>query len=359
MGSLSLPETSLAAIQDKETKAISVGKRPTPVPVGAQVLVKLQYSGVCATDLHLARGSVPYLQPKVSVGGHEGTGVIASLGPDVDAAEWHIGDRVAVRWVHIVCGKCEVCTTGFENLCQGRKLAGKDVEGTFAEYAIADSSYMVRLPAGVSDADAAPILCAGVTVYKALKIANLRAGSWVAVAGAGGGLGHLAIQYARAMGLKVVALDARKRDLCLSLGAESYIDVLETDDCVAQVIKVTDGGAHGALICASSGQAYDDAVKFLRWTGTLVCIGLPPKPTLLSLGPADFVARGIKVMGTSTGNRQDTVEALAFVAKGQVKPQLTERRLEDVEEILKEIENGTMQGKAVIRIARLKRPEAC
>jgi propanol-preferring alcohol dehydrogenase len=117
--------------------------------------------------------------------------VIASLGPDVDAAKWHIGDRVAVRWVHSVCGKCEVCTTGYENLCLSRKLAGKDVEGTFAEYAIADSAYIVRLPARVSDADAAPILCAGATVFKALNIANLRAGSWVAVAGAGGGLGQL------------------------------------------------------------------------------------------------------------------------------------------------------------------------
>lgn len=351
MGSVSVPETSLAALQDAKTKAISVAQRPTPIPVGTQVLVKINYSGVCATDLHLARGTVPYLQPKVSVGGHEGTGVIVNLGPDADGAQWHVGDRVAVRWVHIVCGKCEVCTTGYENLCRSRKLAGKDVEGAFAEYAIADSAYMVRLPAGVSDADAAPILCAGVTVYKALKIANLRAGSWVAVAGAGGGLGHLAIQYARAMGLKVVALDARKRDLCLSLGADVYIDVLETDDCVAEVVRATDGGAHGALICASSDRAYSDALKFLRPTGTLVCIGLPPKPTALPVGPADFVARGIKVMGTSTGDRQDTVEALDFVTKGHVKPQLIERGLEEIEDILKEIENGTVQGKSVIKIA--------
>lgn len=351
MGSLPVPETSRAAIQDKKTKAISVSQRQTPVPVGTQVLVKLHYSGVCATDLHLARGTVHYLQPKVSVGGHEGTGLIAMLGPDVDGTEWHIGDRVAVRWVHVVCGKCEVCTTGYENLCPDRKLAGKDVEGTFAEYAIADSAYMVRLPEGVSDLDAAPILCAGVTAYKALKIANLRAGSWVAVAGAGGGLGHLAIQYARAAGFRVVALDGRKRELCLSLGADVYIDVLETNDCVSEVIRVTDGGAHGALICASSSQAYSDAIRFLRRTGTLVCIGLPSKPTPLPLGPEDFVARGIKVMGTSTGDRQDTAEALSFVAKGQVKPQLIERRLEDIGEILNEIENGTVQGKCVVKIA--------
>lgn len=351
MGSVAPPEVSLAAIQDQKTKAISVTQRQTPVAIGTQVLVRLHYSGVCATDLHLARGNIPYLQPKVSVGGHEGTGVIASLGPEVDTTKWHIGARVAVRWVHIVCGECEVCTTGYENLCQSRKLAGKDVEGTFAEYAIADSSYMVRLPDGVSDADAAPILCAGVTVYKALKIANLRKGSWVAIAGAGGGLGHLAIQYGRAIGLKVVALDVKKRDLCLSLGADAYIDILQTKDCVSAVIEATGGGAHGALICASSAQAYTDAIGFLRRTGTLVCIGLPSKPTTLPLGPADFVARGIKVMGTSTGDRQDTLEALDYVAKGQVKPQLIERKLGDIEDILEELDHGTAQGKSVIRIA--------
>ncbi|KAJ5272586.1 alcohol dehydrogenase [Penicillium angulare] len=345
------PEVSFAAIQDQKTKTISVTQRQTPIPVGTQVLVKINYSGVCATDLHLARGNIPYLQPKVSVGGHEGTGVIASLGAEADTTKWHIGDRVAVRWVHIVCGTCEVCTTGYENLCQSRQLAGKDVEGTFAEYAIADSSYMVRLPEGVTDADAAPILCAGVTVYKALKIANLRKGSWVAVPGAGGGLGHLAIQYARAMGFNVVALDVNKRAFCLSLGADVYIDVLETTNCVSDVIQATGGGAHGALICASSAQAYTDAIGFLRRTGSLVCIGLPAKAAKLPLGPEDFVARGIKVMGTSTGDRQDTLEALDFVARGEVKPQLIERSIEDIEKILKELENGTSQGKSVIKIS--------
>ncbi|KAI0160502.1 alcohol dehydrogenase [Xylariaceae sp. FL1272] len=345
-----VPKSSKAAIQDPDTKAITVQQRPTPVPQATQVLVKLHYSGVCATDLHLARRSVPYLQPTVGIGGHEGTGVIAQLGPAVDASLWHVGDRVAVRWVHIVCGKCEVCTTGYENLCTERKLAGKDIEGTFAEYAIADSSYMVRLPDGVSDAYAAPILCAGVTVYKALKIADLRKGSWVAIAGAGGGLGHLAIQYASALGLRVVALDANKKDLCLGLGAAVYIDVGATQDAIGDVISATGGGAHGALICASSSQAYVDALKFLRRAGTLVCIGLPQKTMQLPVGPQDFVARGIRLIGTSTGDRQDTIEALEFVAQGKVVPQLVEKKLEDIEDILSDIENGKVHGKAIIKI---------
>ena len=345
------PTTSLAALRSDDGR-ITVQERPTPIPQGTQVLVKLHYSGVCATDVHIARGNIPYLKPKVAVGGHEGSGVIASLGPDADGAQWHVGDRIAVRWVHIVCGSCEPCTTGRENLCAGRKLAGKDVEGTFAEYAIADSSYAVRIPDAVSDADAAPILCAGVTVYKALKIAALRRNSWVAVAGAGGGLGHLAVQYARAMGLRVVALDANKKDLCLRLGAEAYVDVLEAkDNCVAEVLKATDGaGAHGALICSSSGQAYAEAVKYLRKAGVLVCIGLPLRPTPIPLLPEDFVARGLRVEGTSTGDRTDTAEALDFVAKGQVRPQLVERRLEDIENILEDIEKGTVQGKSIIKI---------
>ncbi|ERT02385.1 alcohol dehydrogenase, propanol-preferring [Sporothrix schenckii 1099-18] len=351
---MAVPTTSTAAIRDDQGK-ISVQQRPTPVPERTQILVKVHYSGVCATDVHIARGLIPYLRPKVAVGGHEGTGVIAALGPDVDASQWAIGDRVAVRWVHIVCGTCESCTTGHENLCAGRKLAGKDVDGTFAEYAIADSAYAVRLPENVGDAEAAPILCAGVTVYKALKIARLRKGSWVAVAGAGGGLGHLAVQYAKALGLKVVALDANKKDLCLSLGADAYVDVLapgHDDGCVGAVVAATDGvGAHGALICASSGVAYADAVKYLRKSGVLVCIGLPLRPTPIPVLPEDFVARGLRLEGTSTGDRTDTAEALEFVARGQVKPQIVERQLGEIEAILEEIEKGTVHGKSVIKIA--------
>lgn len=345
-----VPAKSLAAVQDAKSKVISVVSRDTPVPTSTQVLVKINYTGVCASDLHLARRDLPYLQPTVSVGGHEGAGTIAALGPDADTREWRVGDRVAVRWLHYVCKQCEVCTTNHENLCPNRKISGKDVEGCFGQYALAESKYLVRLPDGVSDADASPILCAGVTVYKALHIANLAKGAWVAIAGAGGGLGHLALQYAKAMGLRPLALDAGKRDVCLQMNADEYIDVIEQPDCVPEVIRVTGGGAHGALICASAGRAYADAVKYLRRAGTLVCIGLPPKPSPIPVLPEDFIARGIKLMGTSTGTLQDTAEALAFVARREVKPRLLEMSLDEVPMALDEVEKAKVEGRIVIKL---------
>ncbi|KAH8671514.1 alcohol dehydrogenase [Xylariales sp. PMI_506] len=345
------PIESQAVIQDAKTGSIAVASRPTPTPTGTQVLVKVNCTGVCASDLHLIRRDLPYLQPTVSVAGHEGVGRIAALGPEADSTQWRVGDRVALRWLHRVCKGCEPCTTGYENLCPNRKVSGKDIEGCFAEFAVADSAYLCRVPESVSDAEAAPVLCAGVTVYKGLKVAGLRAGSWVAIAGAGGGLGHLAIQYARAMGFRPLALDAGKEELCLKLGAEAYIDVLQTQDCVAAVIEATGGGAHGALVCASSGRAYADAVKYLRRAGTLVCIGLPPKPSPIPVLPEDFVAKGIKIMGTSTGTLEDTNEALGYLERKEVKTHVVERTLSQLDEVLKEIEEGKMQGRAVIRIS--------
>ncbi|OIW25473.1 alcohol dehydrogenase [Coniochaeta ligniaria NRRL 30616] len=345
------PSTSKAAVQDPKTKVVSVQSRPTPTPTATQVLVKIDCTGVCASDLHLVRRDLPYLQATVSIAGHEGVGRIAALGPEADASKWNVGDRVAVRWLQKVCKECEACTTGYENLCPNRKISGKDVEGCFAEYALADSAYLCRVPESVSDAEAAPILCAGVTVYKALKVANLKKGAWVAIAGAGGGLGHLAIQYAKAMGYRPLALDANKGDLCTKLGAEAYIDFLTTDNCVAEVIKITDGGAHCALICASSGPAYADAVKYLRRAGTMVCVGLPNKPSPIPVLPEDFIARGIKIIGTSTGTLEDTDEALGFLARGEIKTHVVEGSLDEVEHILEGIEKGKISGRAVIRIA--------
>lgn len=343
-----IPATSLAAVQPVDANKITVEERPTPVPLSRQVLVELHASGVCATDLHLSNRSIPLLRPSVSVGGHEGVGVIASLGPDVDTSVWKIGDRVGVRWLYNVCRTCEACRTGYENLCPHRRLTGKDVEGCFGQYVLGDSDYMVRLPDAVDFVQAAPVLCAGVTVYKGLKVSDIHRGSWVAVSGAGGGLGHLAIGFAHTMGYRVVALDVGKRDFCLSLGAEVYVDVLDSPDSVAEVIKVTDGGAHAALVCASVGKAYIDAVRYLRRAGRLVCIGIPEKKTTLPVTPEDFVLKGIKVVGTSTGTIRDTEEALGYVAEGKVKTTISERPLAELKDIFAEMETGRVEGKIVL-----------
>lgn len=352
MATHSVPPKSLAAVQNESTKAISVTERDTPTPTGTQVLVRVTYSGVCGSDMHLKLRHAPSLipQPGINVFGHEGSGTIAALGPNVDDLTWKVGDRVGVRWLQWVCKECEWCTTGYQNLCPKRKVSGKDVNGSFAQYALADSTYLVRIPEGVSDEDAAPILCAGVTVYKAIKVADLRKGSWVACVGAGGGLGHLAIQYAKAMGYRPLAVDARKRDICVKLGAEAYVDVAEEKDVVKAVQDVTDGGPQGVIVTASSSRAYQDAPEYLRRAGTMVCIGLPDEPTIIPVSPQDFIGRGIKLMGSSTGNIEDTEEALDFVAKGLVKPILTHKGFADINQVIADMANAKLEGRVVVKI---------
>lgn len=355
-----VPGRSLAAMQDPVTRVISVGERATPSPMGTQVLVRMQWCGVCAADAHLARRNLPYMQATVGVFGHEGVGTIARLGPDVDGAAWRVGEAVGVRWLHRVCGACEACATGHENLCGGRVVTGRDVEGAFAQFALADAAYLVRLPGELGPADyaaAAPVLCAGVTVYKALRVADLRPGSWVAVAGAAGGLGHLGLQYARAMGLRPLALDvgagAEKRAGCLASGAEAYVDGAAAggdEAVVADVVRISGGGVHGALVCAPSSRAYGQAVAYLRRAGTLVCIAAPVERVPLPVLPDDFIARGIRIVGSSTGSLRDTEEALAFVTRGDVRPRVEERQLGEVDQAIRDVEAGRVQGRLVVRI---------
>jgi propanol-preferring alcohol dehydrogenase len=346
-----IPTISVAAIQDPDTKIISTVSRKTPTPTGAEVLVKISHAGVCATDVHIARRDVPYLQGTVSIGGHEGIGTIAALGSEVNAAKWKVGDRVGYYWVYSVCNECELCKTGYDNLCMKRRLSGKDVEGSFAQYTLAPSERLIRLPQAVKNEEAAPILCAGVSVYRAFKISKPARGSWVAIAGAGGGLGHMAIQYANAMGLIPIAIDIGKREICQRVGARYYVDGKESPDVAEEVIKITDGGAHCALICASSSRAYANAVKYLRRAGTMVCVGLPPKSESIPATPADFIARGIKIIGSSSATVQDIEEAMEFLAKGDVKPEINMKKLDEVEEVLADIEAGAVEGRVVIAIA--------
>ncbi|KAI9146937.1 alcohol dehydrogenase [Paramyrothecium foliicola] len=344
-----VPVESRAALQPIGEPAIQVSKRTTPTPSDTQVLVKVFASGVCAADVELSRRPTNSpLKMRVGIGGHEGAGQIVALGPNVDRAKWNIGDRVAVRWIHQVCLVCEMCTAGHQNLCPQRLISGKDVEGTFAEYMLAESTYLARIPDQLDYTVAAPILCAGLTVYKALKVAALDPGSWVAFGGAGGGLGHLGIQYAKAMGLKVVAIDQNRREVCSSMGADIYIDVAETTDVPSEVIKVTGGGIHGCIMCAPAPKAYADAASYLRVAGILVCIALSSAP--ITATPTDFVIRGITVMGSSTGTVEDTEEALNYVARGEVKPLYTEYALDEIAHVLDKLEVGEIVGKAVLKV---------
>ncbi|KXL47433.1 MAG: hypothetical protein FE78DRAFT_537116 [Acidomyces sp. 'richmondensis'] len=333
-----------------DTHHIVIQQRPSPEPHGTEVLIQMEAAGICATDLHLMRRSIPYLQPQVNVCGHEGIGRIIGLGSEVDGSKWKLGDRVAHRWVYQVCGLCEMCRGGNEQLCNKRKLSGKDVDGCWADHTLVDSKHLLKIPDEVDVVQAAPILCAGTTAYRALRQMDLRPSQWVAVVGAGGGLGHLAVQYAKALGLLVLAIDAgaKKGDLCRDLGANAYIDFTETKDMTGDVIAVTCGGAHGVLVVSSSARAYEQAVTYVRKLGVLFCIGITPTKMHFPVGPEYFVSRGVRLMGGSTGTMQDTHDALALFRLGKVRPVVIEKKLGDIQACLDAMENGDVFGRYVV-----------
>ncbi|KAI0946791.1 hypothetical protein AcW1_010150 [Taiwanofungus camphoratus] len=233
--------------------------------------------------------------------------------------------------------------------CASRKISGFHVDGTFAQYIVAFVDHLIPIPESLPSTEAAPILCAGVTVYNALKQVNTPVGSWIVIPGGGGGLGHLGIQYAVEMGLRVLAIDtgSEKRDMCLSLGAEKFIDFSQSADIVADVIATCDGlGAHAALITTASNTAYVQAGLYVRPQGTVLCVGVAQ--TVSGLPMALIIDYGIKYIGTQTGSRQAVHEALALAARGRVRCHHVVRPLEEINSVLEEMYNGTLAGRAVL-----------
>jgi len=227
------------------------------------------------------------------------------------------------------------------------------MDGTFADYVISYVDYVTPIPDGLDSASAAPILCAGMTVYKALKQSKATIGDWVAISGAGGGLGHLAIQYAVAMGLRVVAIDtgAEKKELCLSLGAEKWIDFKEAEDLIKAVRQATDGfGPHAAIIVVGDARPFNQALMYLRSAGTLVAVGMPTSSSTLNVPITLLIGKSITVVGSALGNRQDVTEALAIAAQGKVKVHVQERKLEDLNNILSDFQEGRVTGRLVIKL---------
>jgi propanol-preferring alcohol dehydrogenase len=241
---------------------------------------------------------------------------------------------------------------GNESSCPARLTHGYTVDGTFAEYAIGWTYYVTPIPKSLDSAAATSILCAGLTVYKGLKCIKVLPNSWIAIPGAGGGLGHLAIQYAVAMGLRVIAIDSgeEKRKLCLSLGAERWVDFKESGDALVQnVVAAADGlGPQAAIVTAGVAASYTQACYYIRGTGTIICVGLPPTP--LQVPFELLVGKEIKLIGSAVGNRQDAIEALEFAARGKVACQYTLRSLEELETIFDEMTQGKIAGRVVLKI---------
>jgi propanol-preferring alcohol dehydrogenase len=304
-------------------------------------------TGVCHTDLHAVDGDWPAKPPLPFVPGHEGAGIVAAVGAGVtDLKE---GDAVGIAWLHDACGGCEHCISGWETLCAQQHNSGYSVNGSFAEYAIGAARYVAHLPERPDFAALAPILCAGVTTYKGIKETEARPGEWLAVSGIGG-LGHLGIQYAKAMGLRVVAVDVSDEKLALAraLGADLAVDA-RTPDAVEAIVKHTGGGAHGVLVTAVSVPAFGQALRMVRRKGTVSLVGLPPGefPTPIF----DVVLKRITIRGSIVGSRQDLAEALAFAARGMVNAHIHHARLEDVNEVLAALHSGRVDGRMVLDIA--------
>lgn len=337
-------QTMKAAVVKAFGKPLVIEDVPVPVPGPGELLVKLKACGVCHTDLHAASGDWPVKPVPPFIPGHEAAGVVAALGPGV--TDFKIGDAVGVAWLHDACLRCEYCETGWETLCEHQHNTGYSVNGGFAEYVIASAAFAARLPANVNFAKIAPILCAGVTTYKGLKETDTRPGEWVVISGVGG-LGHVAIQYAKAMGLKAIGLDIAedKLKLALEAGADHAVNALDKD-AVELVIAFTGGGAHGVLVTAVSTPAFAQALKMVRRKGTVSLVGLPPGefPTPIF----DVVLKRITVRGSIVGTRRDLDEAVAFAAEGKVKAEITTAPLSEINTIFDRMKAGKIDGRVVL-----------
>src|SRR6266700_637529 len=341
-----MAKTMKAAVVHQFGKLLVIEDVPVPVPGAGEILVKVMACGVCHTDLHAAEGDWPVKPSLPFIPGHEVAGVIAALGPGV--ADLKEGDPVGVAWLHDACMRCEYCETGWETLCERQHNTGYSCDGGFAEYVIAAAPFVARLPAGVDFAQMAPILCAGVTTYKGLKETEARPGEWVAISGVGG-LGHVAIQYAKAMGLYVAALDIAPEKLALARasGADLAVDA-RSPNAVADVLKATNGGAHGVLVTAVSPPAFSQALHLVRRKGTVALVGLPPGdfPTPIF----DVVLKRITVRGSIVGTRRDLDEAIAFATEGKVRAEIAKAPLADINAIFDRMKAGKIDGRMVLDI---------
>jgi propanol-preferring alcohol dehydrogenase len=339
----SMAKTMKAAVVREFGKPLAIEEVPVPTPGAGQILVKIAASGVCHTDLHAAEGDWPVKPKPPFIPGHEGVGHVVAVGAGVK----HVreGDRVGVPWLYTACGHCKHCLGGWETLCEEQQNTGYSVNGGFAEYVLADPNYVGHLPDNVSFVEIAPILCAGVTVYKGLKVTDTKPGDWVVISGIGG-LGHLAVQYAKAMGLNVIGVDIddAKLDLARQLGASLTVNALKADP--AAFVKREIGGAQGVLVTAVSPKAFEQALGTVGRGGTVSLTGLPPGDFPLSI--FNTVLNGVTVRGSIVGTRLDLQEALDFAGAGKVKSTVATERLENINDIFARMHKGDIQGRIVL-----------
>ena len=313
---------------------------PIPEPGHGQVVVKVETSGLCHTDLHAAHGDWPVKRAIPFIPGHEGVGIVTRLGAGVTRVKE--GERVAVPWLGWACGACEACASGWETLCPHAKYTGYTVNGGFADYVLGEAAFVGIVPDSIDPLDAAPLTCAGVTTYKAVKVSGARSSDLVAIYGIGG-LGHLALQYAKIAGASVAAVDIAdyKLDNAKALGAE-YVFNSTIVNPVDEIQKL--GGADVAIVLAAAPSAFQQAFASLRENGTLVLVALP-KDNVMPLPIFETVLRGIKVVGSLVGTRVDLAETFELHSDGRTRVVRESRKLNQVNEALDELEKGQVEAR--------------
>lgn len=326
-----------AAVVHDFKAPLTIEERPIPTPGDGQVLVKLEASGLCHTDIHAAHGDWPVKPTLPLVPGHEGVGLVTAVGPGVHGGVAE-GDRVAIPWLGYACGECRYCNDGRETLCEQQLNSGYAIDGAYAEYATAFARHTVRVPDGVDSLAAAPLTCAGVTTYKAVKVSGARPAMLAAVFGVGG-LGHMAVQYAQIAGCTVVAVDIHqdKLDIARQLGAAHTVNAAEEDP--AEAIKAL-GGADVAIATAVSPRAFEQAYASMARGGTLVFVGLPAE-NHISLPIFETVLNGITIKGSIVGTHHDLEEVFALHHDGRTRVLYETRRLDQVNEAFREVEDGS------------------
>jgi propanol-preferring alcohol dehydrogenase len=344
-GKITMPKNMMAAVVREFGKPLVIEEVAIPEPGPEEIQIKMEACGVCHTDLHAAEGDWPIKPTPPFIPGHEGVGYVSGVGRNVKTVKE--GDRAGIVWLYSACGQCVDCLAGQESCCTKAQFGGYTKNGGYAEYAVADPNFVAHLPSNVGFVEIAPIICAGVTVYKGLKSTNAKPGDWVVISGIGG-LGHLAVQYAKAMGFHVAAVDVSEDKLALArrLGAKLTVNAKEQDP--AAFFQKQIGGANAVLVTAVSTHAFAQAIGMTRARGTIALNGLPPGSFPLPI--FEVVLKALTVRGSIVGTRLDLAEALSFAGEGLVHATTKAEKLEDINDIFKRMHAGTIDGRIVLDI---------
>ncbi|KAL5332172.1 chaperonin 10-like protein [Aspergillus crustosus] len=321
--------------------------KPIPSPAAGEILVKLEFSGVCHSDVHSVRGETPMLTDVV---GHEGVGKVVKVGDGLKEGHW-MGKRVGIRWLYSSCLECEICERN-NTACPYQKNAGANVPGTFQQYIVSPAVHVTKIPAELSPDEAAPLLCAGIAMYSSIIKTKTRPGDWIVLPGAGGGLGHMGVQIAAKKGLKIIAIDSgeKKKQLSLSLGATAFLDY-KVDDVEGAVKQLTSGlGAHAVICTANSEAAYKQSMRLLRRLGVLVCVGIPNVPFRLPATPFDMIVKGLTIVGNSAGTAHEMDELMTMAVAGEVKAHIECYEFDQIDNVIQRLGNSEIDGRAVMRI---------